>query len=117
MRIIALSVAALLALVSSGAFAQQTPAIDAPPPAMMPPTAAAAPVVGGPLISASETGLNKVAEDGVSTKTVRAIPCSTAARETDGTTTCIGIPGPVRSLRAKSGNAARETNEVRTGIR
>lgn len=114
MRIIALSVAASLALVSSVAFAQQTPAInappptlDAPPPTMMPPTAGAAPVVGGPLISHSETGLNKVAEDGVSTKTVRAVPCSTAARETDGTTTCIGIPGPIGSPRAKSGNAAR----------
>jgi len=37
-------------------------------------------------------GLDKVAPDGVSTKTVRAVRCSTAARETDGTTTCIGIP-------------------------
>jgi hypothetical protein len=113
MRIIALSVVASLTLVSSVALAQQTPAInappaiDAPPPAMMPPTAGAAPVVGGPLISHSDTGLNKVAEDGVSTKTVRAVPCSIAARETDGTTTCIGIPGPVGSLKAKSGNAAR----------
>jgi hypothetical protein len=38
-------------------------------------------------------GLDKVAPpDGVSTKTVRAVPCSAAARETDGATTCIGIP-------------------------
>jgi hypothetical protein len=36
-------------------------------------------------------GLDQVAPDGVSTKTVRAVPCSTAAHETDGTTTCIGI--------------------------
>lgn len=36
-------------------------------------------------------GLNVVAPDG-STKTVKAVPCSTAARETDGTTTCVGIP-------------------------
>jgi hypothetical protein len=36
-------------------------------------------------------GLNKVAPDG-STKTVRAVPCSTAAHETDGFTTCVGIP-------------------------
>jgi|ERR1700733_9552515 hypothetical protein len=106
MRSIALSVAASLALVSSVAFAQQTPDIGAPPPAMMPPTAGAAPQVGGPLISHSDTGLNKVAEDGVSTKTVRAVGCSVAARETDGTSTCIGIPGPVGSLRAKS-NAPR----------
>ena len=101
MRSIFLSVAASLALVSSVAFAQQTPDIGAPP-AMMPPTAGAAPVVGGPLISESDTGLNKVAADGVSTQSVRAVGCSVAARETDGTTTCIGIPGPVGSLRAKA---------------
>jgi hypothetical protein len=104
MRIIPLSVAAWLAIVSSVAFAQ-APAIDLPPPAMMPPTAGAAPVVGGPLISRSETGLNVVAEDGISTKTVAAVRCSTAARETDGTTTCVGIPGSLGHLRAKSGNA------------
>jgi hypothetical protein len=33
-----------------------------------------------------------VASDGISTETVKAVPCSTVARETDGTTTCIGIP-------------------------
>jgi hypothetical protein len=38
------------------------------------------------------TGLATTAADGVSTKIVPARPCSTAARETDGTTTCIGIP-------------------------
>jgi hypothetical protein len=36
--------------------------------------------------------LDKVGDDGVSTKTVRAVGCGTAARETDGTTTCVGIP-------------------------
>lgn len=41
----------------------------------------------------SSTGLAKPAEDGVATKIVPARPCSTAARETDGTTTCVGIPG------------------------
>jgi hypothetical protein len=100
MRMIALSVAVSLALVSSGALAQQAtgaigsgspPAATLPPPAM-PLSAGAAPEVGGPLVSQSGPGLNKVAEDGVSTKTVRAVPCSTAARETDGTTTCVGIP-------------------------
>jgi hypothetical protein len=30
--------------------------------------------------------------DGVSTKIVKPQPCSVAAHETDGTTTCIGIP-------------------------
>jgi hypothetical protein len=96
-RMITLSVAVSLALVSGAALAQQTtgtinsgsaPAAAAPPPAM---PLGAAPEVGGPLISQSETGLSRVAPDGVSTKTVRAVPCSTAARETDGTTTCVGI--------------------------
>jgi hypothetical protein len=44
------------------------------------------------LLPGSQTGLDKVAEDGVSTKTVKAVPCGKAARETDGTTTCVGIP-------------------------
>ena len=35
-----------------------------------------------------------------STKTVKAVPCSTAARETDGSTTCVGIP----EKRAKAKN-------------
>ena len=94
---ITLSVAVSLTLVSGAAVAQTTetinsgsaPAAAAPPPAM--PLTGAAPEVGGPLISQSATGLDKVAPDGVSTKTVRAVPCSTAAHETDGTTTCIGI--------------------------
>ena len=50
------------------------------------------PQQGGPLHPGTQTGLDVVAEDGVSTKTVEAVPCTTAARETDGTTTCVGIP-------------------------
>jgi hypothetical protein len=42
---------------------------------------------------ASGPGLAETGPDGVSTKIVPARPCSTAAHETDGTTTCIGIPG------------------------
>jgi hypothetical protein len=37
-------------------------------------------------------GLNVIAADGVSTRTVKAVPCGVAARETDGSTTCVGIP-------------------------
>jgi hypothetical protein len=108
MRMITLSVAVSLALVSSAALAQQTtgaigsgspPAATAPPPAT-PLSAGAAPEAGGPLMSRSGPGLNKVADDGVSTKTVRAVRCSTAARETDGTTTCVGIPE--RGAKARS---------------
>jgi hypothetical protein len=47
---------------------------------------------GGPLPEVNTgPGLNIVGPDGVSTKTVKAVPCGLAARETDGTTTCVGI--------------------------
>src|SRR5260221_6694293 len=109
-RKITFPVVVSLALLSSATFAQQTPgttgttigsppATTAPPPAI-PSTVGRAPEVGGPLISGSETGLNKIADDGGSTKTVGAVPCSKAAKETDGTTTCVGIPdGSLRSKR------------------
>jgi hypothetical protein len=64
----------------TGAYA---PAGSAPP----------APYSTGPLPeSASGPGLDTVASDGVSTRTVKAVPCGTSARETDGFTTCVGIP-------------------------
>ena len=46
----------------------------------------------GPL-PAIDTGTGRViaARDG-STKTVKAVPCGTVAHETDGFTTCVGIP-------------------------
>jgi hypothetical protein len=47
----------------------------------------------------SPTGLAKPGPDGVSTVIVAARPCGVAAHETDGTITCIGIPG--ESARAK----------------
>jgi hypothetical protein len=50
-------------------------------------------------------GRDDVGPDGISTKVVKAAPCSTAARETDGTTTCTGIPGPVRG----GGNSPEDT--------
>jgi hypothetical protein len=40
----------------------------------------------------SPTGWSRPGPDGLSTVIVAARPCSLAARETDGTTTCIGIP-------------------------
>jgi len=50
------------------------------------------PPVGGTLPEAiTGPGLNIVGRDGVSTRTVRAVPCSTVAQETDGTTTCVGL--------------------------
>ena len=106
MRKITLFVATSLTLVPFVASAQQTPGTVgsspppagdiAPPPAMgvgAPPRGeATTPQPGSPLLPGTQTGLDKVAEDGFSTKTVKAVPCSTFARETDGTTTCVGIP-------------------------
>jgi len=58
-------------------------------PAGTPPT----PYSTGPLPMATQgPGLNIVDADGVTTRTVKAVPCGVAARETDGSTTCVGIP-------------------------
>jgi hypothetical protein len=57
-------------------------------PAGTPPT----PYSTGPLPQSSGgPGLSTVAPDGVSTRTVKAVPCGAVARETDGFTTCVGI--------------------------
>lgn len=89
MRILAL--AALLALLGSAAVAQtDAPKSDAGP-------------AGQNNVFVPEEylgpGRDEVGPDGISTKVVKAAPCSAAARETDGSTTCIGIPGPVRGGR------------------
>jgi hypothetical protein len=70
---ITLSVAVSLTLVFGAALAQQTTGTIGNPPAVAPPparplTAGFAPKVGGSMISQSDTGLSKVAPDGVSTK-------------------------------------------------
>ena len=73
-----------------------------PPPDPKVSAGGIAPEPGSPLNPQSDAGLAKEAADG-STKMVPAVPCSTAARETDGTTTCVGISGPVyRSRRPDS---------------
>lgn len=67
-------------------------------PAGTPPT----PYSTGPLpLSSAGPGLNVPGPDGVSTRTVKAVPCGTVARETDGFTTCVGIPdqSPTRRRR------------------
>ena len=70
------------------------PSTSAPPPPITGQSAPPAPsTVQGIAEEApsSTVGLSQPAPDG-STKIVPARRCSTAARETDGTTTCIGIP-------------------------
>jgi hypothetical protein len=47
--------------------------------------------------ASSSTGLAKTSADGTSTDIVPAKPCSTTAHETDGTTTCVGIPANAKS--------------------
>ena len=44
----------------------------------------------------SPTGFSRPGRDGVSTVIVAARPCSVAAHETDGFTTCVGVPGKRR---------------------
>jgi hypothetical protein len=93
MRAVTLTAAAAFAVLAPYALAQtETPKVA---PAGTPPTHT--PQVHCRRWTAVQAW-TKVAPDG-STKTVKAIPCSTAARETDGSTTCVGIPD--ESARAK----------------
>jgi hypothetical protein len=56
------------------------------------PPGPATPYSTGPL-PAIDTGTGRIiVEPDGTTKTVKPVPCGTAARETDGFTTCIGIP-------------------------
>src|ERR1700693_3544571 len=97
MRRIALIAAVAVTMLPLAGFAQQSPGTvpsettvgGAPAGA---PGPDCVPQPGGPLNPGSQTGRDVVASDGISTKTVKAVPCSTVARETDGSTTCIGIP-------------------------
>src|SRR5258708_28917976 len=92
--------AALMMLSSPALAQQQGPAVDptAPPPAAAAPpssgvsTVGGAPPVGSPQNPGTDVGVDKVGDDGGSTKTVTAVPCSTAARETDGRTTSAALP-------------------------
>ena len=68
------------------------PALKGYTGAYAPPGTPPIPYSTGPLpLSTTGPGLNTVGPDGVSTKTVKAVPCGRAARETDGFTTCVGI--------------------------
>jgi hypothetical protein len=84
MRLISFSVTFWLALLSSHTLAQQSPGTTGD-------TIGHPPYSTGTLPEMDTTGRTIVGSDG-STKTVRAAPCGKAAHETDGSTTCIGIP-------------------------
>ena len=92
-------IAATLVLLSSSAWAQQhDDVVGTPPSAAVPPPSVpitgSAPEVGSPQNPGTTVGLARSADDGEATETVKAVPCSKSARETDGSTTCIGIPEP-----------------------
>jgi len=93
MRIISLAVAAAFTVLAAAAFAQT----DAPKgytgayaPAGTPPTPYSKGTDVLPQIDDGKPGLDVAGPDG-STKEVRPVPCSAAAQETDGSTTCVGI--------------------------
>ncbi len=100
MRRIALIAAVAATMLPLAGFAQQLPGTVpsettvgvAPSGPAGAPGPDVVPQPGGPLNPGTQTGRDVVASDGISTETVKAVPCSTVARETDGTTTCIGIP-------------------------
>jgi hypothetical protein len=93
---------AVVALSPLSAFAQSA-IPDGPPPALGPPPLAGAgpaqlngaspppPLPATGTLPSTSPGSNQVSDDEISTKRVKAAPCGTAARETDGVTTCIGI--------------------------
>ena len=95
MRRIALIAAVAVTMLPLAGFAQQGTVPSASTVGVAPagsPGPDVVPQPGGPLNPGTQTGRDVVASDGISTKTVKAVPCSSVARETDGTTTCIGIP-------------------------
>lgn len=98
-----LPIAAILALIGSAAVAQtHAPKGDAPK-AYIGAYRSDAPdqPLGGPAPEVDAgPGSDIVGPDGISTKVVKTVPCTTAAQETDGTTTCIGLPDPTSGARA-----------------
>jgi hypothetical protein len=93
MRIISLSLATAFTVLAAAAFAQTDATkgyTGASAPGGTPPTPYSTGADVLPQIDDGKPGMDVAAPDG-STKTVRPVPCSVAAQETDGSTTCIGI--------------------------
>jgi hypothetical protein len=102
-----LPIAAVLALLGSSAVAQTS----APAPqgyiGAYGPDSTNKPI-GGPVPDVYPgPGRDEVGPDGISTKVVKAARCSTTAQETDGTTTCIGIPGSLPRDYTTTGSSGR----------
>jgi hypothetical protein len=80
------------AILSSLALAQQAPQTEKGYTGAYSPPGPEKPYSTGPLPQIDAGSGRDVPGPNDTTKTVKAVPCSTAARETDGSTTCIGIP-------------------------
>ena len=92
MRVIAFPAVAAFGVFASIAFAQTDTSKPQGYTGAYGPPGPATPYYSGPLPEVDTgTGRTIVEPDG-STKTVKAAPCGSVARETDGITTCIGIP-------------------------
>ena len=91
MRAIFLTAAVALTVLSAAAFGQT----DAPKEA---PGATQPTPYPLPQIDNGSPGRDVAGPDG-STQSARPVPCSAAARETDGTTTCIGIEAETKRRR------------------
>lgn len=82
----------LIAPLSNDVVAQTVDSLTQPPQSSStraPPAAGDNAVQDAPTVT---VGRSIPTADGVGTKTVPAKPCTTSARETDGKTTCIGVP-------------------------
>lgn len=97
MRIAAFPIGLMLAIGSSAGFAQQAPGAPPEAPSLSPPPALAPPPAVPPLPATGvmsrpggpppqDSGDDRAAAN------TKFVPCGRSARETDGTTTCIGIP-------------------------
>ena len=92
MRVITFPTMAIFGVFASIAFAQTDTSKPQGYTGAYGPPGPATPYYSGPLPEVDTgTGRTIVEPDG-STKTVKAAPCGSVARETDGITTCIGIP-------------------------
>jgi hypothetical protein len=92
MRVIILPMVATFGFFASIAFAQTDTSKPPGYTGAYGPPGPATPYYKGPLPEVDTGPGRAVVETDGSTKSVKAAPCGTAAHETDGITTCIGIP-------------------------
>jgi hypothetical protein len=109
MRLISFFVVGSFALSSSVSFAEQAPATppqSQPAPqgymgANGPPGPPPTPYYTGPLPEVFSSTGRSIEGPNNTTLIVKAVPCTVAARWTDGTTTCIGIPDSFAKRRGR----------------